>query len=685
MHYDANAPRYFLVGFGFLAVAIFNLQHIVYYFAAFSSFPELNDLSTRYLILSELVEAAVIASFAFKAPAMKVGRWKGLVAAVLFSCAVSFAVYAFPKWIQNLLISKSGLPVKELLGFITVSLLVASLVRIALHTEMVTDKNKNYFFLGLQLLVFANLCTILQESPFRCIKVLSHILRAVSYYYLLWGWLGIRADCTHQKIEKFNERIRKLLDNLPIAMISFSSSGKLYFANKHAIELLACGSDELVGLSIRQFIEKFGVSLLGLSRESGEVVVKFNEGFDNHLTEITSLHGALIRVRSDCYRLENGEYTFIFYDTNKEQEIEHLRLQTKSVLDSTSNFVLITDKQSKIVLCNKAYADLIGEMEEEIIGMNIHVLSEKLQVKIENFPHTQKPILDTKKNNNIISIMTSNGTRKKLLINSSNIYSLDGETIGKIFIASDISDIGKEQQRVQQQEKLALLGQMGAAIVHETKNYLATIKGSCQVLSMVAKDDNIRRYAQKIGVAADEINRIVMDFLSLSKPRSLALKEVSLNEVVRSVIDILKFSSLFEGISVEVSLWPEERPIICDESQIRQVILNICQNAIEAMEGVDEPALSISTGIWGNEEGMYLEIADNGKGMDEDQKEMLWTPFYTTKEYGTGLGLSISFNIIQEHGGKIEIDSEVGKGSCFRILLPFKNDPLIKKADTDSG
>ena len=148
-----------------------------------------------------------------------------------------------------------------------------------------------------------------------------------------------------------------------------------------------------------------------------------------------------------------------------------------------------------------------------------------------------------------------------------------------------------------QQEKLALLGQMGAGIVHETRNFLTTIKGRSQLINVLAENEDIKNHALKINEEVDGVNRVISEFLFLAKPRKTELTEVSMIDIFQSIESMVKSSSLVKGIDVDFQLSKEERYVMCDEGELKQVILNICKNAVDAMVLKDNAKLKIETGF----------------------------------------------------------------------------------------
>lgn len=240
--------------------------------------------------------------------------------------------------------------------------------------------------------------------------------------------------------------------------------------------------------------------------------------------------------------------------------------------------------------------------------------------------------------------------------------------------------IRQEKLIIQQQDKLAVLGQLGAGIVHETRNYLTTIKGRCQLIEAVSQSGKVKEYAKKINNDVNEVNAIISEFLFLSKPRETKLEEVSMYDIFESTKNLVETSSLVQGINVNMEISKEERYLLCDEVQIKQVILNICRNAVDAMTETAAPMLDIKTGYNEERNEMFIRIKDNGKGMSSEDLEKVGTLFYTTKKSGTGLGLSICYEIIKQHNGRIDIQSNPGKGTSFTIILPCIKDDEFQEA-----
>jgi len=384
---------------------------------------------------------------------------------------------------------------------------------------------------------------------------------------------------------------------------------------------------------------------------------------------IRNKHGNNVKLKIDVHLLESGGLLYLFDEAKKKQELANIQLQTQTILNSINNFVIMMDPNRKIIACNKTFEDVVELKAKDILGRNMKDFNEMMNFSKKELPAKllKQETLDELQE---ASFVTPSGTRKEIIVHTGLIHNVEGEVLGVIGVGSDITVLKQQEQKLQQQEKLAVLGQMAAGIVHEIKNPLTAIKGFSQVIVSHAQDEKTKHYASIIEGEAINVNKVVSDFLAFARPHPPILKEVSVNEMVQSMKLMLETHSFMEGVDIILSLGSEEKTVMTDRDQMQQVVLNITKNAIEALSECENPQLTISTGLNDITGEMYIIIADNGVGMSEDDKIKAGTPFFTTKDYGTGLGLSICFQIIKEHGGRIEIDSKLGQGTAFTISLP---------------
>ncbi|WP_372662655.1 ATP-binding protein [Cohnella sp.] len=251
---------------------------------------------------------------------------------------------------------------------------------------------------------------------------------------------------------------------------------------------------------------------------------------------------------------------------------------------------------------------------------------------------------------------------------------LDNEPAIQVIIR-DISERKKNEELLINSEKLYVAGQLAAGIAHEIRNPLTSLKGFLQLIVSGRKHNNT--YYDIMNAELDRIEDIVSELLMLSKPQVYELVYQDLRVMMRDTVTLLETQAILHNIAIEAEYGTDPLWIYGVENQVKQVFINVIKNAIEAM--IDGGAIKIS--LSRENDGVYVRIHDEGPGIDEGQLAKMGQPFYTTKERGTGLGLMVSYKIVDNHHGKIKVNSELGKGTIFEIMLPFRYpDAAIKKS-----
>ncbi|MDC3415190.1 PAS domain S-box protein [Terrihalobacillus insolitus] len=229
----------------------------------------------------------------------------------------------------------------------------------------------------------------------------------------------------------------------------------------------------------------------------------------------------------------------------------------------------------------------------------------------------------------------------------------------------DVSEQMEAEKRLRQSEKLAIIGELSAGVVHEIRNPLTSIKGFLQL--MQAGTINTTDYIQILTTEVERIEQISNDLLAFAKP-SDELKPQNLVQIMHDVIFLMRGQA--ERKHVDIDWTPSSDStltILGDASQLKQVLINIVKNGIEASK--DGGKLKITASKTNGH--AVIEITDNGEGIPADKLAKIGQSFFTTKEKGTGLGLMVSYKIVKNHHGKITIDSKEGEGTTFRLHFPL--------------
>jgi two-component system sensor histidine kinase FlrB len=243
---------------------------------------------------------------------------------------------------------------------------------------------------------------------------------------------------------------------------------------------------------------------------------------------------------------------------------------------------------------------------------------------------------------------------------------VNGSGSNEVIVFEDVTEFEKMKERLERDERLMAMGEMAARMAHEIKNPLGSMELflSMMINGKLRKQD--RKYIDYVLFGVKTIDRIINNLLSYTKPKTLALTETSLSQVVRETLDFMSLSAQSRGISLEINTY-FKGPSFFDPDLIKLVIMNFISNAIEAVAG-NKGYIRVDL----KEDGKYavIVITDNGIGMSEEVQKNIFNPFFTTKDKGVGLGLFIVYNIVKAHGGYVEVESTEGLGSTFSIYIP---------------
>jgi two-component system, NtrC family, sensor histidine kinase HydH len=244
-----------------------------------------------------------------------------------------------------------------------------------------------------------------------------------------------------------------------------------------------------------------------------------------------------------------------------------------------------------------------------------------------------------------------------------------------------VIDNSRQYRRMQERDRLAALGQMAAGLAHEVKNPLGAIKGAAQLLGDPRDDPRLGKAEQEfVGIILEEVerlDRVVGSVLDYARPSKGDLGALDLNAVVRRTVTVLA-SDPTEDCEIVTDLAAELPPVRADAEQVRQVLINLIRNAVQAMGGQGtvrvrtarhaQPPSALASAPAG--EWVEVSVRDAGPGIAPSVLRNLFVPFFTTKDHGTGLGLAISQRVVEEMGGRIQVSSQVGDGATFTVLLP---------------
>ena len=237
------------------------------------------------------------------------------------------------------------------------------------------------------------------------------------------------------------------------------------------------------------------------------------------------------------------------------------------------------------------------------------------------------------------------------------------------------SQLQENVERWKNAERLSAIGQLSAGLAHEIRMPLAAIEGAAEMLRNGPADDDLRTEMTEIlRKESKRLNRLLTDLLQFARPRRPEFRLAKINQVAESVVRLLDTQARKEGVVFAVRCEPDLPEVECDPEQLRQVLLNLCMNSMQAAKGGG--AVEITASASGP--ATVISVADNGPGMPPEIAARIFEPFFTTKPDGTGLGLAVARTIVEGHGGRIRLEPNLPSGVRFHIELP-----VSQKESTD--
>ncbi len=359
----------------------------------------------------------------------------------------------------------------------------------------------------------------------------------------------------------------------------------------------------------------------------------------------------------------------------RQEDLMELKAFNQDILKNIRSGLVITDLKGRVTLANKAAMEILSIQDLNNNPLFWHDLFLPI-----DFQETVKFLENDADQTLTCNEFINCGIPRPCFIglNLSTIQDAQGKTKGTITSFQDLTEFKRMEDQLKQADILATIGGMSAGIAHELRNPMASIKGSIQLLAEGLTLDADQKALMNIVINESiHLNNIINDFLTYARPKPPQLEVFNINNLIHDTITMLKNGEFFEkdDIDIYLDLEPENTNISLDIDQIKQVFWNLAINACQAMP--EGGTLSVRSTTKGFKERSYkiIEFQDTGIGIPKEQINRIFHPFYTTKEKGTGLGLCTAYRIIEGHGGKIETESEPGRGSLFRIYISLNSNP----------
>jgi PAS domain S-box-containing protein len=491
-------------------------------------------------------------------------------------------------------------------------------------------------------------------------------------------------DITERKgveeaLRESEEKYRSILENIQDGYFEVDLAGNFTFVNDAICRRLGYSREELIGMNNRQYTDettaKKTYQLYNRIYRTGEPVRNFEE-------EVIRKDGTRWIYELSVSLIRNPEgkpigFRGISRDVTERKRAEEVLRQSeeryRTILESIEDGYYEVDLAGNFTFVNDSICRIWGYPEEELMGMNDRQYIHKETAKkiYQVFNHVFKTGESGRCNH---EVLRKDGTKKYVEVSISLKKDALGKPIGFRGITRDITDRKRIEEQLFQAEKLRAVGEMASGVAHDFNNALAAILGNTQLLLYTVQDEELKetlKIIEQVAKDSSQTVRRLQDFTR--KPVPQELFKVDINSIVKDSIEITKpkwkDEAQSRGIPIEMVSNLEDIPFASgNASELREVFTNIIFNAIEAMH--EGGKIEIRT--FRKRRDVFIQISDTGVGIAEEAKKRIFEPFFTTKPFtNTGLGLSMSYGIVKRFGGEIEVESKVGQGTTFTIILPI--------------
>lgn len=336
------------------------------------------------------------------------------------------------------------------------------------------------------------------------------------------------------------------------------------------------------------------------------------------------------------------------------------------IVQSLSTGLFTTDLAGRISSWNSAAEAITGRPAVEVLGRAVTTVFADGAGPPTAFHDDRLPIRQD------LTIHHRDGRPRILDMTFSTLKDERGVATGLIGQFQDITEARAKETAMQQQERLAMIGELAAGVAHEVRNPLASLSGSMQVLNRELNLTHEHRYLMDIAIKeAQRLNAIITDFLLYARPAPLVAQPCDLKALLEETVALVKTSDEYQNTTT-VTLDPWPISVMADPDRLRQVFWNLAKNAVQAMPRGGR--LNIRTTSVGDVVQVMFE--DTGEGIPAQDLGRVFDPFFTTKSQGSGLGLSIVKRIVEEHGGDVTVESRAGDGTRVSLTLPLAPAPV---------
>jgi two-component system sensor histidine kinase HydH len=350
--------------------------------------------------------------------------------------------------------------------------------------------------------------------------------------------------------------------------------------------------------------------------------------------------------------------------------LANMRSYTTNVIESMASGLVSVDADGHVVTVNSKARDLLGLEGSDTEGVS---LGDVLTVEPAGVERALDEVLEgSRKVVESEAALLLDGERVPVSLSASSLFDEGARRSGTVVLFQDLREIEELKAEVERAKHLAAIGRLAAGVAHEVRNPLSSLKGFAQFLrGKFQPGSDEERYSDIMIEEVERLDRVVQELLDFARPVEAVRKPVDPNSLVAESLALVSEDAGFRDVTIVRRLADGLPDVYVDQFQMRQVLLNLMLNAMEAMSGGG--SLTVESALesdGGERPQVCVSVSDTGPGMAEEELEKLFEPFYTTKQEGTGLGLTIVSRLVEQNGGRVSVRSTQGEGTTFSLRLP---------------
>ncbi|MBC7266189.1 MAG: PAS domain-containing protein [Coriobacteriia bacterium] len=347
-------------------------------------------------------------------------------------------------------------------------------------------------------------------------------------------------------------------------------------------------------------------------------------------------------------------------------QLSSVQEYTQAILRSITAGVVTLGPDGSIVTANPAAERLLGEREQDMVPRRIRtVLADDggLDADVSRVLSGRAPRIVKE-----VKLVTRNGKALHVQVSISRMRDAEGRVLGAVVTLEDVSEIRALTDQLIRSDRLAAMGELTAGVAHEVRNPLGIIRASVQLIEDSRGDqERIAEATSVVKQEIDRLDRVIKALLDFGRPSAPSLRAVKVSDVIDDVVLFTRRFARQSHVSITYQIPPDVPYVRADPDQMKQVLVNLISNAVQAMEGRGG---NISLSAWVEGGFVAIRVEDDGPGIPESELPKIFDPFYSTKNDGTGLGLTMVHRIVDDHDGYIEVASRVGEGTSFTVYFP---------------